>query len=381
MDADCGGIVSYNNGYFLATNSHGILNLDKDFNIVAQHEVPYLDVHGLKMDSNSLLYLAESTHNTIGIYQPEPFKRVDEIKISEHDFDYNHINDLWIEGNRLFVSMFSYHDAWRELDGVYDGVILEYNLEEKALVNILQKNLMFPHSVTIFNESLHYCDSLNLNLKKDNEVLAQFSGFTRGLAFDGWNYYVGQSTMRHVNRVLVNHKNVSIDHGIHIFNPYRSTNRFLPLPAKQIYEILIINQEFYETSTLSSKVEMKDPLSIKYLNSPKDWHEPEQNYRWMASTRAGVKLYSNQPVFNLSINAHNYYSSDYSANVFINNKIIGEIRFNQNGSNTFHFKLTEPLEGNISIFFEVQNLWSPSRVIGNNDERNLGIAIEKIFLF
>lgn len=139
LDADCGGIVSYNNGYFLATNSHGILNLDKDFNIVAQHEVPYLDVHGLKMDSNSLLYLAESTHNTIGIYQPEPFKRVDEIKISEHDFDYNHINDLWIEGNRLFVSMFSYHDAWRELDGVYDGVILEYNLEEKALVNILQK--------------------------------------------------------------------------------------------------------------------------------------------------------------------------------------------------------------------------------------------------
>jgi muramidase (phage lysozyme) len=54
-------------------------------------------------------------------------QRVGEIPFSHKHFDVNHINDLFIHNNRMFISMFSHTIPWRETDQ-NSGVILEYSL-------------------------------------------------------------------------------------------------------------------------------------------------------------------------------------------------------------------------------------------------------------
>ncbi|SFE85984.1 hypothetical protein SAMN04487969_10884 [Paenibacillus algorifonticola] len=94
-------------GFFLATNSHGILKLNERLNIVNNYDVPSLDLHGMKLGPNQILYVVETAVNALGIYQTNPFKRIDEIKISPFSDDQNHINDIYISNDSIFVSMFS----------------------------------------------------------------------------------------------------------------------------------------------------------------------------------------------------------------------------------------------------------------------------------
>ena len=95
-----------------------------------------------------------------------------------------------------------------------------------------------PHTVRVFDGKIAFCESFNLNVTVDGGILAQFTGYTRGLAFDGRFYYVGQSRMRHWGK----HKepNLSADAGIHIFDTQTRLTRFLPIPTKQVYDIVIV---------------------------------------------------------------------------------------------------------------------------------------------
>ncbi|WP_236288633.1 DUF4915 domain-containing protein [Paenibacillus allorhizoplanae] len=379
LEADCRGITQFSEGYYLATNSHGILKLDNELNITNTYEVPARDLHGLKFHSDGLLYVVETSHNAIGIYQTEPFKRIDEIKISDSNEDQNHINDLCIKGNSLFLSMFSLQGGWRDLLESFDGVIAEYDIQTKELITILQKDLQLPHSVTFIDNQMYYCESLNLNLKKENQCIAKLGGYTRGLASDGLHFYVGQSVMRHLDRILSTIPNVSVDCGIHIFDGKKRVNKFFPMPANQIYEILIISnyQEEFIHPTQSS-LEMASPESLQYLISSKDWHEPEGSYRWMASKRAGVKLRSENPIKTITIEFTNCSLNNNNAKLFVNNIEISSILFNEMDEQIHTFTLDEYFTGDIYVSLEVDTLWNPQQLIGNDDVRQLGLAVKSI---
>lgn len=293
LEADCRGIAEYRDGFFLTTNSHGILKLNEHLNIISNYNVSSLDLHGMTFGPNEILYVVETAVNAIGIYQTEPFKRIDEIKISPFSDDQNHINDIYISNDSIFVSMFSLTGGWRNRDGLFDGVISEYDLQSKQLIKIHYDNLQLPHSVVKIDNQIHYCESLNLSLNKENEPVASLGGYTRGLDYDGRNFFIGQSEMRYLDRILSVVPNVNIDCGIHILDSIRRTNRFFPLPATQVYEILVLNKKFIQED-IPESVYLNNHSAYKSIVSLNEWHDEEEQHRWMSSSKATLKIKKQQ---------------------------------------------------------------------------------------
>ncbi|MGG1553514.1 DUF4915 domain-containing protein [Paenibacillus ferrarius] len=381
LTANCRGIVPYREYYYLATEKK-ILKLDSQFKIVEEHLVPHSDLHGIRLYNNSLLYIAETSNNSVGVYQLEPFQRINEIKVSPYNFDFNHINDLWIQDDSLYVSMFSLDVEWKKLEDTYDGIIIKYNIYDVTEFEIIRKGLKFPHTVKVIEDNLHFCDSLNLNLVRNNETLAQFNGFTRGLAFDGFNYYIGQSSMRHVSRLIKKFNNVSIDCGIHIFNPYTCISSFLLMPAKQIYEIIVIGDIESSTKLKLTELNLSDSSSFKYLDSANNWYEPESTFRWMASKYAGVNLYAETPINSIVIDfTHCSLVSNLKVKLIVNKKAVAIFSLTSSNEQTYSHNLLEDLTGDICIALEIDEMWSPQHVLGNDDARLLGLAVKKICVY
>ncbi|MCZ8512564.1 DUF4915 domain-containing protein [Paenibacillus filicis] len=370
---DCRGIAPNKDGFFVGTNSHGVLQLDKELNIMKQHNVPQLDIHGLRMDEDGLLYIVETKHNSIGIYQTNPFKRIDELKISNSETDEHHINDIWIEDGKIYVSMFSFKGGWKQIDGNYDGVIARYNLEDKEMEGILLNDLQLPHSVMKINNELFVCESLNMNLMRENKIVAQFNGFTRGLAYDSLHLYIGQSEMRHLNRILSKNTNVSQDCGIYVFNIETKTNRFIHIPANQIYEIYNLSQE---TKQYPSSINLGDPGADTFLLF-NEWHEHEQTHRWTKTNQTTIILETDNMVNTLIIDAFSGYPYELNLSLFFNGKQILITTFKGNESKYFEIPL-DNFKGKAEITLKTNLLWSPSESLGTNDDRFLGIAIRKI---
>jgi len=239
-DCDGRGLTRYRGGFLAASRNDGIYHFDSNLEIVGRFPLSYVDLHGLRIGPSDRLYAVETAHNRIGVYTLEPFERVDEIAVSPVPNDHNHVNDLHIDGNRLFVSMFSYHGSWRTNwdNNTFDGAIVEFDLTTKKPKRLLAGELRMPHTVQMFDGKLCFCESFNLNVVRAGELLAQLTGYTRGLAYDGRCYYIGQSRMRHWGK----HKetNLSVDGGIHILDSKNRVSRYIPLPAKQVYDIQIV---------------------------------------------------------------------------------------------------------------------------------------------
>lgn len=240
-DCDGRGLVRWNDHYLGASRNDGIYHFDANLNIVDRHPIPYVDLHGLEIGPDGLLYAVETAHNRIGVYRMDPFERIDEITVSPAPNDHNHVNDIQIRDGRLLVSMFAYHGSWRTNwdNNRFDGAVVEFDLAAKASKRLLAGSLRMPHTVRLFGDDLCFCESFNLNVVKNGEILAQFSGYTRGLAYDGRCYFIGQSRMRHWGKHLEPH--LSVDAGIHILDSQNRVSRFVPLPSKQVYDIVIVN--------------------------------------------------------------------------------------------------------------------------------------------
>lgn len=240
FECDGRGMTAIPGGILAGSLNDGWFKFDHDLNIIQRYPLPYHDQHGMEIGLDGTVYAVETARNRIGFYHLDPFERFDEIVISFEDYDHNHVNDIKLDGDRMLVSMFSAHGAWRTnwKNNAWDGAIVEYDLQSKKLRRLIAGALRMPHTVRIFNDRLHFCESFNLNVTVDSEILAQFTGYTRGLAFDGRFYYIGQSRMRHWGK----HKepNLSADAGVHVMDTTNRLTRFIPVPTKQVYDIVIV---------------------------------------------------------------------------------------------------------------------------------------------
>ena len=125
---------------------------------------------------------------------------------------------------------------------IYDGGIYEINLKTKKIKNKLYGNLTMPHSIKYINENFTILDSLKGDLVIGNNITATFSGFSRGLSFDGTYYYIGQSRNRNFSLINAKKNNVSIDNSILIYDRNNKISRslFLPFGVSEIHEVLDI---------------------------------------------------------------------------------------------------------------------------------------------
>jgi hypothetical protein len=241
LNKECRGIVKYKDHFVLVTAT-SILMLDSALNIVKQKQVPGFDCHGLAIHEDKI-YIVESRFNCIGTYNITDFQRVGEVAFSHKKFDVNHINDLFIHNNRMFISMFSHIKPWRET-AQNSGVILECSLLDDTKKRLHQTNLTHPHSVIYRNGMLYFCNSGRFEVRKNGKIIFTSPGYTRGLAFYSDKFlFIGQSESRNAELTVKNRTNTSdirLKCGIHAFDYSQKESKFIPLPSKEVYSIIVL---------------------------------------------------------------------------------------------------------------------------------------------
>ena len=246
IDGNCYGIVKYNDNYVALDTDRGIIEFDKDFNILRQAKLPIGSrAHGIDFSEEKQMFFVNCSYLDSVLFVNTDFEIVDEIIISNKQKKYgapaHHSNDCCVWGDSLFISMFSQTGNWK-LD-VFDGTILEYDITTKQLVGPVVSGLWMPHNVKVIDGSLTLLDSLKGHLLTNNmQISGDFPAFTRGLDYDGQYFFIGQSRNRNYSKNLGLSKNISIDAGIIIFDDQTKASRFLQLPPKlsEIHSILLV---------------------------------------------------------------------------------------------------------------------------------------------
>ena len=248
LSGNCYSILKTKNKYFIVDEQRGIIELSKSLKIKKIYRLSQnLKPHGLAYHYLTKRFFLNCTEqDKINIYDKN-FKFIDSIKISKKKeysgIKQHHINDSLILGNSLFVSMFSYSGNY--LKEIYDGVIVEYdllNLNHEP--KIIKGDLWMPHSIKFYNKSLFALNSLPGELLGYNlQVLGRFPAFTRGLAYDGKYFYVGQSRNRNHSKFLGLNDNISIDTGIIMFHEKTKVSRFFQIDPRisEVHSIEVLD--------------------------------------------------------------------------------------------------------------------------------------------
>ncbi|UED73402.1 DUF4915 domain-containing protein [Brevibacillus sp. DP1.3A] len=241
---NCRGIARWGEHFVMATYDE--INLvDANGRILLRSQRTPLDYHGVFVH-NKKAYIVETRTNSIGIFNPLTLTREDEIRFSQENRDIHHINDLWIHGNRLFLSMFSLETEWRSTEGP-SGVVLEYCLDKGQITHIHNQKLSKPHTVILGEDGLYYCNSLEFEVKKDKEAIFRCNGFTRGMEISGDVLFIGQSVTKKITvaheKDVRHHLNVSLDSGIHVFDRVNKVSMMIPIPDSQPYCLLMVDKK------------------------------------------------------------------------------------------------------------------------------------------
>ncbi|MBF0254443.1 MAG: DUF4915 domain-containing protein, partial [Candidatus Omnitrophica bacterium] len=187
--------------------------------------------HGMAYDrKRNQLLVVFTRFDMIQIFDADSMRPAGEILFSDvrHSGETyrHHINDVCVWEDDLYVSMFS--ETGKVSEEVFDGAILQYDLPRRKKVKTVIGHLSQPHSVKVFDGKLYFLDSLKGNFRDaSGEVLSSFSGFVRGLDFDGRYWYVGQSVNRYISRMQGVSNNISMDSGIIAIDAHSKASRFL----------------------------------------------------------------------------------------------------------------------------------------------------------
>lgn len=239
------GVIKYNKGFAISDSTNGIILLDKNYKLINKGKYSLnTRAHGIAFNSyNNLFYVACSNTDQIKIFNKK-LEYVNSISISDKYEMYktpqHHINDLFIKDNFLYVSMFSLSGNHKR--NIYDGGVLEIDLCNETKRNTIFGDLFMPHSIKFIKDSFFVLDSLRGGLIAGSQNIASFTGFSRGLSFDGDYFYVGQSRNRNFSIINQQKNNISIDNSILIYDAKNkfSRNIYLPNTISEIHEVLTL---------------------------------------------------------------------------------------------------------------------------------------------
>ena len=242
----CYGLIKYKDTYVTVDDKKGIIQFDKNYNILLSKELNNATRgHGIGYSEVTNKFYVVSSYRDSIIVLDDDFNQFDEIFISnkyrQTGEPSHHCNDLCVVDNSLYVTMFSRTGNWKK--DIFDGVALEIDLVTNKVIDPVMTDLWMPHNISFLNGSLTVLDSLRGELKTNNaRAIGRFPAFTRGLDFDGVYYYVGQSRNRNYSKNLGLSLNISIDTAIIIFDPVTKASRSIHFPQKlsEIHSILLV---------------------------------------------------------------------------------------------------------------------------------------------
>ena len=243
----CHGIVQSGDRVFLVDDLVGIRLLDREMNTSRIFGLPPKSrPHGISYcPVRNLVFVSFSGRDSVGVYDADTGELVDELclslKFKRHSVAQHHVNDCCVFDGSLYVSMFSLTGNWKI--GMYDGGVLEFDIDSKELIGSVASNLWMPHTPVVINGKLYYCDSMRGIVSDTSwDVTTQFNGFVRGIAYDGCFFYIGQSTHRYIDRREGTTNNVSLDTGLFLVDPVHKATRFFATPElSDINNVMVLS--------------------------------------------------------------------------------------------------------------------------------------------
>ena len=148
------GISYHNNHYYLIDMLRGIVKMDKQFNEIEVIEIQKnSEPHGICIDpKRGWICVGQPGRDSVAVYDIETHEFVKEYFVSNkwkyNKKDNHHVNDPYIQGDSLFISMFSFTGNW--LNEVYDGGVLEIDLNEDKIIGAI----VIPTTVIITEISI-----------------------------------------------------------------------------------------------------------------------------------------------------------------------------------------------------------------------------------
>lgn len=241
------GFYRYKNNYFVVDALKGVRILDKKFKDIDGFELPKQSVpHGIVIDGkNKLIFVVLSRHDKVGVFDLKTYEMKRVISLSDKyektGVYHHHMNDICLEGDSLYISMFS--KSGNVQKNFFDGAIMEYDLRNDRMSATLVDKLWQPHTVRIINGSLCYLDSMRGSLHiTTHKTETHFHGFVRGLDFDGKYYYIGQSLHRYFDRMKGYSDNISMDCGFFMYDSQSKATKFFPVEnLKDINTLKLFN--------------------------------------------------------------------------------------------------------------------------------------------
>lgn len=228
------GICKGDNKYFLIDMLRGVVVLDMEFNEIEIIELQKnSEPHGICFDENrNWIFIGQPGRDSVAAYDLNTKKLVKEFFISEkwskNKKDNHHVNDPYVNGDSLFISMFSFSGNW--LNEVYDGGVIEFDINTMQKIGKPIKDMWMPHSITRVDGKLTILNSMHGELWSGSyDLTSKVPGFARGLAHDGNYFFIGITEHRYPEKLYGISKCIGIDTGISIVHPSTKLTTFISL--------------------------------------------------------------------------------------------------------------------------------------------------------
>lgn len=242
----CHGITQSGDKIIMVDDLVGIRVMNLEFETLNIFDMPAKSgPHGIAhCPDRNILFVNLSGRDAIGMYDLDTGMLIEEIPISgkfkNTGVAQHHINDCCVHDGYLYVSMFSFSGNWKI--GVYDGGILQFDIDTRECMGPVVSNLWMPHTPIVIKGLLHYCDSMRGVVSDSTwRIMTQFNGFIRGIAYDGSYFYIGQSAHRYIDRLEGTTGNISLDTGFHLVDATHKASKFYSIPdLTDINSVLVI---------------------------------------------------------------------------------------------------------------------------------------------
>ncbi len=243
------GLLFCDNSLFVATERgdiHEIISINPCETIIRYKSNEVSQLHGLAYWKNEDIVIAsEAQFDRISFISKKDFSLKNQLYLGrtglEPDLYNGHVNDLFVCGDRLFVSMISFSSMRK--NGVYDGCVMEIDLPSQKIVGPIMSNLLFPHSIKIHKKNFYVLESLTGKLfNGKGQIVLQLQGFIRGLFIHDKIAYIGQSRNRMLNEANHYLSSISMDSGVYVSDLSKKIYRFIKLPELcDVYDIIDLN--------------------------------------------------------------------------------------------------------------------------------------------
>ena len=130
------------------------------------------------------------------------------------------------------------------MNEVYDGGVLEIDLKSNKIVGPVISDKWMPHSIMRVNGKLTVLNSMVGELWHGSySMLGKFSGFVRGLDYDGKYFYIATTEHRYPEKLEGISNNISLDTGFYIFDSKTKMSKFHTINnIESIHSIIVISK-------------------------------------------------------------------------------------------------------------------------------------------